>query len=242
MDRFLLRRSKEEVLKDLPAKTYERRLLDLKPSQQKAYKAMKKELMARIDDELLLATDPLTKLQRLSQIASATPVVQEGEGDRAQAPSNKVDAVVEIAQGDGESLVVFAASRKLIDLTEQELHKAGITTVRITGTERRRASPGARAAVPGGTRARGALHLRRRLRGHHAHARVHDGDDAAPWSLVQSRQAEDRIHRIGQESDKVLIIDLVSKGTVDIEVHKALVEKRRRSNRSCVTGRLEAML
>lgn len=243
VDRFLLRRSKEEVLKDLPAKTYERRLLDLKPSQQKAYKAMKKELMARIDDELLLATDPLTKLQRLSQIASATPVVQEGEVIALKAPSNKVDAVVEIAQETSESLVVFAASRKLIDLTEQELHKAGITTVRITGTESAelrqvhvqqfqeglvRVALCTFAAGSEGitlTRASTMVMMQR------------------PWSLVQSRQAEDRIHRIGQESDKVLIIDLVSKGTVDIEVHKALVEKQE-TLESVVRDRerLEAML
>ena len=46
-----------------------------------------------------------------------------------------------------------------------------------------------------------------------------------PWSLVQSKQAEDRIHRIGQDAEKVLIIDLVSRGTVDVGVHDALVSK-----------------
>lgn len=227
VDQYMLRRSKAEVLPDLPAKTYERRLVDMTPKQTKAYKDMKGELMSNIDGELLTVDNNLTKLLRLSQIASATPVLNDvGEVVALQKPSNKVDALLEIlSEGGDEQVVVFAQSRKLIDLAEEALTKEKITSVRITGSEGPELRQlhvqqfqehqvrvclctfGAGSEGITLTAASTAVFLQR------------------PWSLVQSRQSEDRIHRIGQSADKVLIIDLVSKGTVDVKVHEALVEK-----------------
>ena len=227
VDQYMLRRSKAEVLTELPAKTYETRVVDLTPKQAKAYKEMRKEMMANIDGELLTTDNALTKLLRLSQIASATPVLENGEVVALTDPSNKVSALLEIlAEGDGaEPVVVFAQSRKLIDLVEQHLDKQKVTSVRITGAE--------------GSELR-ALHVRQFQEGAARVALCTFGAGSEgitltkasmavflqrPWSLVQSRQAEDRIHRIGQSADRVLIIDLVSRGTVDAKVHEALVVK-----------------
>lgn len=225
VDQYMLRRSKAEVLTDLPAKTYETRVVDLTPKQATAYKAMKKEMLVNIDGELLTTDNALVQLIRLQQIASATPVLKDGEVVGLDRPSNKAAALLEIlAEGD-EPIVVFAQSRKLIDLVEDALDKEKISSVRITGSEgselralnvqtfqegRVRVALCTFGAGSEGitlTRASTAVFLQR------------------PWSLIQSRQAEDRIHRIGQDADKVLIIDLVSKGTVDAKVHEALVVK-----------------
>jgi len=227
VDQYMLRRSKTEVLTELPAKTYETRVIDLTPKQAKAYKEMRKEMMANIDGELLTVDNALVKLLRLSQIASATPVLKDGEVVALEDPSNKVQALLDILdEGDGtEPVVVFAASRKLIDLVEQHLDKKKVSSVRITGAE--------------GSELR-ALHVRQFQEGAVRVALCTFGAGSEgitltrastaiflqrPWSLVQSRQAEDRIHRIGQDADKVLIIDLVSRGTVDAKVHEALVVK-----------------
>lgn len=238
VDHYLLRRTKAEVLPDLPAKRYERRTVELTPKQAAAYKSMKKELIATIDDTLLIAGDPLTKAGRLSQIASATPILEEREVTDPEtgevrryadvvalgSPSNKVNALKDILDETDEPIVVFAASRKLIDLCEAELEKKH-TVVRITGTEssEERANNvrlfqegtvrialctfGAGSEGITLTRASTAVFLQR------------------PWSLVQSKQAEDRIHRIGQEASSVLIIDVVSQGTIDEAVYATLVEK-----------------
>ena len=225
VDQYMLRRSKAEVLTELPAKTYETRVIDLTPKQAKAYKEMRKEMMANIDGELLTTDNALVKLLRLSQIASATPVLQDGEVTALTDPSNKVSALLEILDETDEPLVVFAQSRKLIDLVEEHLDKKKVSSVRITGRE--------------GSELR-ALHVRQFQEGAVRVALCTFGAGSEgitltrastavflqrPWSLVQSRQAEDRIHRIGQDADKVLIIDLVSRGTVDAKVHEALVVK-----------------
>ena len=226
VDQYMLRRSKAEVLPDLPAKTYETRTLDLTPKQAAAYRDLRKEMMTTVGGDLLTTDNTLTQLIRLQQTASATPAVVDGEVVGLEKPSNKVAALLEIlSEGDDEPVVVFAQSRKLIDLAEAELNSKGISSVRITGSEgselralnvqtfqegRVRVALCTFGAGSEGitlTRASTAVFLQR------------------PWSLVQSRQAEDRIHRIGQDADKVLIIDLVSKGTVDALVHEALVVK-----------------
>ena len=226
VDLYMLRRSKAEVLPDLPDKTYETRTLDLTSKQAAAYRDLRKEMMTTVGGDLLTTDNTLTQLIRLQQTASATPVVVDGEVVGLEKPSNKVAALLEIlSEGDSEPVVVFAQSRKLIDLAEAELDSKGISSVRITGSEsaelralnvqtfqegRVRVALCTFGAGSEGitlTRASTAVFLQR------------------PWSLVQSRQAEDRIHRIGQDADKVLIIDLVSKGTVDALVHEALVVK-----------------
>jgi len=225
VDQYLLRRTKDEVGLDLPPKTYDRRLIELTTAQAKAYKAMKKEALAEFDGALLTAADPLTKAMRLSQIASAVPVVEDGKVVALEDPSNKLDALVEILdEGDGQ-LVVFAASKKLINLAEARLDKKKVSSVRITGDE----SPEVR-----------GLHVQQFQEGLARVALCTFGAGSEgitltaastavflqrPWSLVQSRQAEDRIHRIGQKSESVVIIDLVSKGTVDVGVHQTLVVK-----------------
>jgi len=45
------------------------------------------------------------------------------------------------------------------------------------------------------------------------------------WSNAESKQAADRIHRIGQTADRVEIITLMSAGTVDEAVRAASVMK-----------------
>ena len=226
VDLYMLRRSKAEVLPDLPAKTYETRTLDLTPKQAAAYRDLRKEMMTTVGGDLLTTDNTLTQLIRLQQTASATPVVVDGEVVGLEKPSNKVAALLEIlSEGDSEPVVVFAQSRKLIDLAEAELDSKGISSVRITGSE--------------GSELR-ALHVQTFQEGRVRVALCTFGAGSEgitltrastavflqrPWSLVQSRQAEDRIHRIGQDADKVLIIDLVSKGTVDALVHEALVVK-----------------
>jgi SNF2 family DNA or RNA helicase len=229
-DPRFLARTKAMVLPQLPAKTYSVRPVDLTTSQAKAYKQMSDHLITQLDTGLLMAGDPLVKMQRLLQIAAATPVLEEQERENPETgeietyiavvaldnPSNKIDALMDVLdEAPGQSVVVFASSRKLIELAALTLAKKKVSHVVISGA----VEPAMRqwavqqfqdgeaqvALVTLGagsegitlTRANRAVFLQR------------------SWSMVQNRQAEDRIHRIGQEADKVEIIDIISKGTID---------------------------
>ena len=228
MDAFFLprflRRQKSEVLTQLPAKTYSTRMISMTTQQWKAYESLRKEMLALVEDGVLAAFDPLVQTLRLLQTASAMPVVDDdGSVVSLSKPSNKVAALQELLEESGGSpLVVFAQSRKLIELCAQEVD---VDHILITGaqTPAERAESVARfqlGAVPlalvtlgaGGegitlTAASRAVFLQR------------------SWSLVQNLQAEDRIHRIGQEAGAVEIIDVVSQGTIEQHVHEAFADK-----------------
>ncbi len=223
-DMSFIRRTKDEVL-DLPELTYQTRELELTSKQKAAYNRMVDHMIASVEGGIVLATDPLALLTRLSQIASATPVVDDMDVVGLDLPSNKVGALLEILdEGDGQ-LAVFAQSRKLIELAEGELNRKGISNVSITGkvTAAQRdmnvqtfQSGGARVALC--TLGAGSEGIN-----------LFAADTAVflqrSYAYGMNQQAESRIHRNGQAADKVTIIDLVSKGTLDEDVIAVLHSK-----------------
>lgn len=237
LDRFFqprfIRRTKAEVLPDLPPKLPSAtHWVEMEPKQAKAYNAMRDQMIALVEDEIIIAADPLSKLTRLLQFAAATPVVGpvDDEGKTSvlalEKPSCKLNALLDVLEEGGDDpLVVFAASRKLIDLCETELRKRNLEVVTITGsvsTEMRKLAVdtfqhgdaqvclctlGAGSEGLTLTAASTALFLQR------------------SFSAVQNQQAEDRIHRWGQDRP-VQIVDVVTRDTLEVAVHEVYAEKQ----------------
>jgi SNF2 family DNA or RNA helicase len=222
LDSRFLRRTKAEVLTHLPPITRQTRLVDMEPKQAKAYKQMADEMIAALDTGIMFTTNPMTKALRLLQVASAYPELDEdGNVARLIKPSCKVDALADIISEAGdEAIVCFTVSRKLADLVHATLGGALITG-EVKPDDRAEAVRAFQAGESklitvttgaGGegltlTAASRAVFLQR------------------PWSLVQSLQAEARIHRIGQEASSVEIIDVVAEGTIEAAVARTLGDK-----------------
>jgi SNF2 family DNA or RNA helicase len=226
---------KARVLPWLPPVINERRDLEMSTKQKKAYEQMRDHMIAELESgEALSAPSVLTQTIRLLQFASsyANIVVDENTGEpRAvlSEPSCKVDALMDdIKSGDfGEdSVAVCAVSRQLIELLSAALTKANIPHGLITGAQnedqRQQAiddfQSGAKkwilfTAQAGGvgvtlTAARRLIMLQR------------------PWSLVDHKQAMDRVHRIGSEiHDSIMITDYVTEGTIEERVLQVLETK-----------------
>jgi SNF2 family DNA or RNA helicase len=69
---YWIRRRKEEVAKQLPAKQYDIRFVDLNPTQRKAYDQMRRKALAWVgenEDQIVAAPVVITQLQRLQQFA-----------------------------------------------------------------------------------------------------------------------------------------------------------------------------
>lgn len=233
-DPYIRRMPKSLVLSQLPPKVYTTRHVDMSPKQQRAYAAMKKDMIARLDDtgagERLVAPDPLVQLTRLSQFASSYAELVEVEVRdpatglmvvktevRLTDPSNKVDELVEILEEvRGKPIGVFAQSRQLIELASKRLEKLGIRHGLIVGGqtvgERQysidRFQRGELPAVLATVGAGGVgITLTR-------------ADTCVfmqrSWSMIENAQAEDRFHRIGSEiHESIQIIDLISPGTIE---------------------------
>ncbi len=226
---------KKKVLPWLPEMMFERRDIEMSTKQKKAYEQMRDMMIAELENgEALTAPSALTQTIRLLQFASsyAEMSVNEETGEARVVlaePSCKVDALMDdIKSGDfgNDSVAVCAVSRQLIELLSAELTKEKIEHGLITGAqnedERQQAIDDFQSgkikwilftAQAGGvgvtlTAARRLVMLQR------------------PWSLVDHRQALDRVHRIGSEiHDSVIITDYVTEGSIEERVIQVLETK-----------------
>lgn len=246
LDKFFLprfiRRTKAEVLPDLPPKVYERRDVVLTGKQKKAYDSMAAEMVADIEGGTLAATNVLTASLRLRQLASAYGTVitagSERNGEplevaertvRLDEPSSKLDVFEEVLEEIGDRpVVVFAESSQLIRLAAARLLKADIPAVTYTGDE----SPAVREqALKRFTDGDARVFLATTGAGGEG-LTLTVADTAIflqrPWSAVANSQAEDRLHRIGQGGSSVTYVDLVTTGTIEERVFEALRRKEAR--------------
>ena len=226
---------KQVVLPWLPEVIVDRRDVEMSAKQKKAYKDMKEQMIAEIEDGgVVTAPSVLTQTLRLLQLSSsyATVEIDENSGEEKivlAEPSCTIDALMDdIKNGDfgDDSVAVSAVSRQLIYLFSARLTKEGIAHGLITGAqsadERQYAIDDFQSgrtkwilftAQAGGvgvtlTAARRLIRLQR------------------PWSLVDDRQVNDRVHRIGSEiHDSIIITDYVTAGTVQERVVDVLESK-----------------
>lgn len=218
------RRTKAEVLPQLPPKVYSVRYLGMEPKQRKAYLELEEDFLTQVEGGLITTPSGITNHTRLTQSMSATPAV-DGDIVTLTSPSNKVNALLElIEESPNEPLAVFSPSRKLLDLAAAALEKAKVGFSYIhgdqTAAQRQRAIDdfmcGLVPVVLATTSAGGTgINLQRASRLVFL---------SRPERAVESVQAEDRVHRIGQ-TGSVEIIDLVSWDTVEHDVHESLIKK-----------------
>ena len=227
---------KAKVLPWLPKVLTERRDVEMGAKQAKAYKQMLQNMISMLENDegitgdVLVAPNPLTQTIRLLQFANAYAQIEVTETGEEQVllsePSCKVDALIDdMKNGDfgDDSVAVCAVSRQLIDILSARLTKEGIAHGLITGAqdgdERQKSIDDFQAgktkwilftAQAGGvgvtlTKARRLVMLQR------------------PWSLVDYKQALDRVHRIGSEiHDSIIITDYVTEGSIEERVIQAL--------------------
>jgi SNF2 family DNA or RNA helicase len=222
-----LRRPKALVTPWLPEKVRERRDIELSPKQRKAYDSFVKDSIAVLDSGTAIATDPLTILTRLTQLSSATVDVDAAGNVRLCAPSSKVDALIELLEdmADTEQLVVFAQSRQLLVLAHERLEKEGVSHGMVWGDQ----VPIERQSFIDRFQS-GDLRCILCTLGAGSEAITLTAASTVcfmqrSWSMVTNKQAEDRVHRIGQTAASVLIIDLVAPGTVEENILDAIGAK-----------------
>ncbi len=229
---------KAQVLKDLPPVVCERRDVEMTPKQRKAYIQMQEELLADVDGGSLMAPNVLQRTLRLLQLASSFGEIdlvpdpkkpgEYKEVFRLTDPSSKVDAFMDdLPDFAGQSVLVFAVSRQLINLLSARLTKAKIKHGLITGDQTELERDNHISAFQAGhsklilstiqaggvgitlSRASVMAFLQR------------------SWSQVDQIQAENRAQRPGAEafSDSILKIDYVCPGSVEEAVIRSLAGK-----------------
>jgi SNF2 family DNA or RNA helicase len=225
LDNFSFRVTKEECL-DLPDKVYTRREVEMTAEQRKAYDQMKLMALSVIDQGIVSTNNALTQLMRLHQICCGH--VKLDDGSEVDFPNNRIDELLAALEEVDGKVIIWANYRKDIERIKNRLqHDYGMTAV---------------ASYYGDTEAEERQEVVTRFQDPNDSLRFFVGNPrtggygltltAAKTVIYYSNnfdlevrlQSEDRAHRIGQTS-KVTYIDLITPGTVDEHIVKALRNK-----------------
>jgi SNF2 family DNA or RNA helicase len=238
---FMLRRTKQEVAKELPPKTEILRTVELDGAQRELYETIRLAMHEQVRKAVaekgwgrshIMVLDALLKLRQVC----CDPRLVKLEDAREVKGSAKLELLMEMLPEmieEGRRVLLFSQFTGMLSLIEDAVKQAGIDYVKLTGRTRDRAKPVDRfqsGEVPlflislkaGGT----GLNLTA------ADTVIHYDPW---WNPAVERQATDRAHRIGQENP-VFVYKLISEGTVEekiqlMQAHKqaladSLFEKR----------------
>ena len=225
LEQLVLRRTKGEVLKELPVKMTQKFICPLEGKQAKIYKEMAEDMYTKWEGQVVSATVVIAQITRLKQIV-IDPTLMMEEHDNNPLQGAKIDALLDIVEGLGDQKVVifsqFAKACKRLKIT---LEGQGYTGVILTGdmnskqrddsVQSFQQDPKCKfiivSTLAGGTgltltAASTAIFMDKY------------------WTPAINIQAQDRLHRIGQRSS-VNIIELLAENTVEDAIEELLKYK-----------------
>ena len=226
VDKFSYRVLKKDCL-DLPNKIYQRREVEMTKMQRQYYEQIKENAILLLEDmDSVSVNNILTQILRLHQITCG--FVKTDTGEEIDIDNNRIDELIDVLAEMQGKVIIWANYRKNI----QE----------IVSTIEGLAGPRSVASYYGDTPEDEREEVIKRFQDPNSDLQYFVGNTQTGGygiTLTQSQnvvyysnsfdlekrlQSEDRAHRIGQ-TNKVTYVDLVSKGTVDEKIVKALRSK-----------------
>ena len=218
---FILRRLKQDVLRDLPEKTEEVRYVQMTGKQRKLYDGQAIHLRSLLDHQSEEEFNNsrfqvLTELTRLRQICCDPALCFEDYGDETA----KTDACMELVQSavdGGHRLLVFSQFTSMLDILSSRLDGEHVEHFMITGATPKEKRLQLVNAFNGGAVPVFLISLKAggvglNLTG--ADMVVHYDPW---WNLAAQNQATDRAHRIGQQKN-VTVYKLITKDSIEEKV------------------------
>ena len=222
---FILRRTKAEVLKELPEKTVSVMYNEMEEAQSKVYSAYLLSAKKEVKEELEKSNNEISNMKilalitRLRQIACHPSLFLE-DYDKDSSKVNQCIEIVKEAVDSGHKMLIFSSFTSIFDILERELEENGIKYFKLTGKTKVDARVemvdefNKSEEIPvflvslkaGGT----GLNL--------------IGADMVIhfdpwWNLSQENQATDRAYRIGQRNN-VQVFKLITKGTIEEKIQE----------------------
>jgi SNF2 family DNA or RNA helicase len=217
---FILRRTKNLVMKDMPPRLDRDAYLELLPAQKSAYEMAEKEGIIQLNEmgDSITVQHVFELVLRLKQITNFDPLTGES------AKLDRLEADMEEIAASGGKAILFSQWTKVIDWLAKPMEKYGAliyhggvpTKQREPILARFKEDPDAHILLMSyGT---GAVGLNLQFAGY-----VFLFDRW--WNPAIEDQAINRAHRIGCKS-QVIVTRFISKDTIEERIDKVLTEKR----------------
>lgn len=227
---FILRRTKEQVASDLPARTEQTIYCDLEPAQRAIYDQLRDHYRALLLGHVDTGTPGRSKLQvleallRLRQAACHPGLIDPA---RADGPSAKLDVLLprldELVE-DGRKVLVFSQFTTLLGLLRSRLDESHLAYEYLDGRTRDRQARVDRFQHGDGARIF-LISLKAGGVGLNLTAADHVFLLDPWWNPAVESQAIDRAHRIGQ-TQPVFAVRLIARDTVEEKVLELQASKR----------------
>nr|WP_233631023.1 MULTISPECIES: DEAD/DEAH box helicase [unclassified Pseudomonas] len=228
---FLLRRRKEQVAQELPAKTEMVHWVDLSDAQRDAYETVRVAMDKKVRDEISRNGAArsqiviLDALLRLRQVCCDLRLVKGAEAKGNQADKGKLGSLLHMLEellDEGRRVLLFSQFTSMLALIQAELDARAIRYSLLTGDTRDRRTPVRQfqngesevfliSLKAGGT----GLNLTA------ADTVIHYDPW---WNPASENQATDRAYRIGQDKP-VFVYKLITRGTVEEKIQHLQQEK-----------------
>ena len=216
---FMLRRTKEQVASDLPAKQEQVLELELHPKHRKVYdthlQRERTKVLRLIDDMNANRFEIFRSLTMLRQLSLDASLYDDRY---ASIPSTKLDALTELLTdivAEGHRTLIFSQFTTYLKKARSRLDDAGIPSSYLDGRTRNRAK--AIADFKDGSNPVFLISLKAGGFG----LNLTEADFCILldpwWNPATEAQAVDRVHRIGQ-TRKVMVYRMVSKDTIEEKV------------------------
>jgi superfamily II DNA or RNA helicase len=223
---LMRRRTKDEVLTELPPKTEQVIEIELDPRHQRIYQAQlqrqRQKVLGLVDDVQQHRFEILKSLTILRQL-SLDPVLVDEEHD--DIGSAKIDRLVDdltMVVAEGHKALVFSQFTRYLRLVRARLDEAGIAHAYLDGTTRDREKP--ISAFKDGDVPVFVISLKAGGFG----LNLTEADYCFVldpwWNPATETQAVDRAHRIGQRN-AVMVYRYVSTGTIEEKVMELKARK-----------------
>lgn len=220
---FMLRRTKAEVVKELPEKNEIIRNIILEDQQRDLYESIRLAMDSKVRAEIknkglarshIMILDALLKLRQVCCDPRLVSMPQAANVEKSAKLELLMDMVPEMVQ-EGRKILIFSQFTKMLALIEAEMDNAGIAYTKLTGQTRKRDE-----AIDKFQSGQVPVFLVS-LKAGGVGLNLTAADTVIHydpwWNPAAENQATDRAHRIGQ--DKVVFVyKLITEGTVEEKI------------------------
>jgi SNF2 family DNA or RNA helicase len=225
LDGHEIRRRKDQVLRDLPPRIYQRLTTEMSAEQRRHYRGVIEELRIYLEDGSVHPIVSVLSMITRAKQAAWGPELYGGRSHRS-AKVDKVKELVAELSANGEKAIVFSQWKKATRILRRELEAAGYQVAYIDGdvppmqraeeVERFQTDEDCKVFIGTIGACRESLTLT-------AASYVIFTDKG--WTPAENEQAAARAHRIGQ-TRTVNVIEIFSEGTIESDIEDLLQSKQ----------------
>ena len=227
---FLLRRTKEQVLKELPDKTEQTLYCELEDKQRQLYDELRDHYRALLTKKIReqgLAKSKIQVLEALLRLRQAACHPALIDKSKANIPSAKLETLLEQLDevlSERHKVLIFSQFTSLLSLVKQELDRRGIVYEYLDGKSVRRKEKVERFQTDADCP---VFLISLKAGGHGLNLTAADYVFILDpwWNPAVEAQAVDRAHRIGQ-SKPVFAYRLIARDTVEEKILELQSQKR----------------